>query len=65
MSFAGEDFGELGEVLKREIPWESYLTARLISERDVSLIRRFDKKSDEVKASILDEARARRGGSGI
>lgn len=57
MSFAAEDFAELDAVLHADIPWESYMTARLITERDLSLIRRFDKKSDEVKQSILDEVR--------
>lgn len=58
MSFAAEDYAELNGVLTAEIPWESYMTARLITERDLSLIRRFDNKTDEeVKQSMLDEVR--------
>ena len=31
-------------LLKREIPWDTYLTARLISDRDLQLIRKYDKR---------------------
>jgi hypothetical protein len=40
----------------REVPWETYVTARLITDKDLSLIRRLDKRSEELRASMLDEA---------
>lgn len=42
-------------VLKREIPWDTYLTARLISDRDLQLIKRYDKAPKENQASLLKE----------
>lgn len=44
------------DVLERTVAWETYLTARLISERDLQLIRRFDKSPDTAKASSLEES---------
>ena len=44
-------------VLKREIPWDTYLTARLISDRDLQLIKRYDKATKESQASLLKEVR--------
>ena len=44
-------------VLKREIPWDTYLTARLISDRDLQLIKRYDKAPKENQASLLKEVR--------
>ena len=46
-----------GQVLNKDIPWETYMTARLISEKDLQLIRRYDKRSDELRASMLDEVK--------
>ncbi|KAI8462608.1 MAG: armadillo-type protein [Monoraphidium minutum] len=46
---------DLGDILSRDIPWETYLTARLISERDVQLLRRYDKRPEELQSSLLDE----------
>lgn len=43
-------------VLKRDIPWETYLTARLISDRDLQLIRRYDKRNAETQQDLLTEA---------
>ena len=42
-------------VLKRDIPWETYLTARLISDRDLQLIRRYDKRNAETQQDLLTE----------
>ena len=42
-------------VLKRDVPWETYLTARLISDRDLQLIRRYDKHSRSVQRDLLQE----------
>ena len=53
MAFSGE-LTSAG-VLVRDVPWETYMTARLISDRDLQLIRRYDKKDIEVKASLLEE----------
>ena len=55
-----EDPSELSTpaVLKREIPWDTYLTARLISDRDLQLIKRYDKAAKEQQARLLKEVRA-------
>ena len=42
-------------VLKREVPWQTYLTARLISDRDLQLIRGYDKKDPEMKREALKQ----------
>lgn len=54
-----EDPSELStaSVLRREIPWETYLTARLISDRDLQLIKRYDKASRETQEQLLKEVR--------
>ncbi|GLC58327.1 hypothetical protein PLESTB_001347000 [Pleodorina starrii] len=44
------------EFLSRDIQWETYATARLITEKDLQLIRRYDKRSPELKSSMLDES---------
>lgn len=40
----------------RDIPWETYQTASLISDIDLSLIRRYDKRSLDLRVSMLVEA---------
>jgi V-type H+-transporting ATPase subunit H len=42
-------------VLRRDIPWDIYQTARLITDRDLQLLRRFDKKDPAFQAKLLDE----------
>jgi V-type H+-transporting ATPase subunit H len=44
-------------VLKREIPWDTYLTARLITDKDLQLIKRYDKAPKEQQAQLLKEVR--------
>lgn len=46
MAWASEGQSEptTAGLLKREIPWDTYLTARLISDRDLQMIRRYDKR---------------------
>ena len=58
MLMYGEESLELTRhnVLKRDIPWETYLTARLISDRDLQLIRRYDKRNAETQQDLLTEA---------
>jgi len=41
------------KVLEQSIPWEGYHRANLISERELDLIRKFDKKSNEVRQSLI------------
>lgn len=50
-----DDSSELQEILQRDVPWETYMTARLISDKDLQFIRRYDKRSDELQVSLLDE----------
>lgn len=45
-------------VLRRDIPWDIYQTARLISDRDLQLLRRFDKKEGAYQAKLLEEVGA-------
>lgn len=35
---------------------QTYMTARLIADKDLQLIRRYDKRSEELQASLLDES---------
>lgn len=44
-------------VLRRDLPWETYTTARLISDRDLQLIRKYDKRSRETQEELLEEVR--------
>lgn len=43
------------QILKRDIPWESYFSAKLISPTDFQLLRRYDHKSKEMQAGLLEE----------
>lgn len=40
-------------LMTKEIPWDIYMTARLISDRDLQLLRRYDKKDPEQRRSLL------------
>lgn len=42
-------------VLSKDIPWDTYSTARLITDKDLQLIKRYDKRSEELRTSMLDE----------
>lgn len=42
-------------VLEQHIPWESYKMNGQISDRDFTLIKKYDKSPESVKASELDE----------
>ncbi|BBN17967.1 V-type H+-transporting ATPase subunit H [Marchantia polymorpha subsp. ruderalis] len=42
-------------VLKRDIPWETYMTAKLITSTGLQLLRRYDHRPDNVQAALLDE----------
>ena len=44
-------------VLRREIPWQTYMTARLLSDRDLQLIRKYERKSGAALETALDEVR--------
>lgn len=43
------------KVLRRDIPWETYRTAKLISDTGLQLLRRYDKKPENYKAQLLDD----------
>eukprot|EP00892_Ulva_mutabilis_P008643 jgi/Ulvmu1/6150/UM028_0006.1 len=45
-------------VLEQHIPWESYKMNGQISDRDFTLIKKYDKSPETVKASELDESSA-------
>ncbi|XP_024386127.1 probable V-type proton ATPase subunit H [Physcomitrium patens] len=43
------------EVLKRDIPWEMYMTAKLINSTGLQLLRRYDHRPESVQAALLEE----------
>jgi len=57
MGTFGQDASDLttSDVLKRDVAWDTYLTARLISEKDLQLIRRYDKRGADVQRELLNE----------
>lgn len=44
-----------GLLRSKEIPWEIYQTARLITDKDLQLLRRYDKKASHHKKVLLDD----------
>lgn len=49
----------------RDIPWDIYMTARLISDKDLQLLRRYDNKNPGTQARLLAEVRLGLGPSGL
>ncbi|KAK1572199.1 hypothetical protein Q3G72_029029 [Acer saccharum] len=43
------------QVLKRDIPWETYMTTKLISGTGLQLLRRYDNRSESHRAQLLDD----------
>ncbi|KAL6504021.1 hypothetical protein OROGR_025944 [Orobanche gracilis] len=43
------------QVLRRDIPWETYMTTKLITGTGLQLLRRYDKKPEYYKAQLLDD----------
>uniref|UniRef100_A0A2C9VCK6 V-type proton ATPase subunit H n=1 Tax=Manihot esculenta TaxID=3983 RepID=A0A2C9VCK6_MANES len=43
------------QVLKRDIPWETYMATKLISGTDLQLLRRYDNRSESYRAQLLDD----------
>lgn len=43
------------KVLKRDIPWEHYMSTKLISGTCLQLLRRYDHKPESQRAPLLDE----------
>lgn len=43
------------QVLKREIPWETYMTAKMIQGTDLMLLRRYDHRGPEVQSQLLNQ----------
>ncbi|CAN4096571.1 unnamed protein product [Withania somnifera] len=43
------------KILRRDIPWEIYMTTRLISGTDLQLLRRYDKMAESYKSRMLDD----------
>ncbi|XVF30531.1 hypothetical protein REPUB_Repub16aG0066100 [Reevesia pubescens] len=43
------------QVLKRDIPWETYMTTKLISGTGLQLLRRYDNRVESVRAQLLDD----------
>jgi hypothetical protein len=40
-------------VLERDIPWEGYQRANLILEKELELIKKYDKKSDDYRNGLI------------
>ena len=48
------------QILKtHEVPWESFTSLRLISDRDAQLIRKYDKRKRETQAELLEQVSCR------
>nr|XP_023928407.1 V-type proton ATPase subunit H [Quercus suber]XP_023928408.1 V-type proton ATPase subunit H [Quercus suber] len=43
------------QVLKRDIPWETYMTTKLISGTSLQLLRRYDNRPESYRAQLLDD----------
>lgn len=44
------------QVLKsHEVPWESFTSLRLISDRDAQLIKKYDKRKRDTQAELLEQ----------
>lgn len=43
------------QILKRDIPWETYMVTKLISGTDLQLLRRYDNRSESYRAQLLDD----------
>ncbi|XP_057964666.1 V-type proton ATPase subunit H isoform X2 [Malania oleifera] len=43
------------QVLRRDIPWETYMTTKLISGTSLQLLRRYDNRSESHRAALLDD----------
>ncbi|CAK7333647.1 unnamed protein product [Dovyalis caffra] len=43
------------QVLKRDIPWETYMVTKLISGTDLQLLRRYDNRPESYRAQLLDD----------
>ncbi|MED6197452.1 hypothetical protein PIB30_056611 [Stylosanthes scabra] len=43
------------QVLRRDIPWETYMSTKLISGTTLQLLRRYDHRSENHRAQLLDE----------
>ncbi|KAA8538814.1 hypothetical protein F0562_025506 [Nyssa sinensis] len=43
------------QVLKRDIPWETYMTTKLITGTGLQLLRRYDNRSESYRAALVDD----------
>ncbi|GAU12977.1 hypothetical protein TSUD_191690 [Trifolium subterraneum] len=43
------------QVLTRDIPWETYMSTKLISGTSLQLLRRYDHRSESQRAQLLDD----------
>jgi hypothetical protein len=43
------------QVLKRDIPWEMYMNAKLINSTGLQLLRRYDHRPPNVQSALLEE----------
>lgn len=43
------------EALKTEVPWKAYCTAKLITPRELGLIEQYDKQTQEIQDTLLQQ----------
>ncbi|KAE9607767.1 putative H(+)-transporting two-sector ATPase [Lupinus albus] len=43
------------QVLRRDIPWETYMSTKLISGTSLQLFRRYDHRPESIRAQLLDD----------
>ncbi|CAD7697492.1 unnamed protein product [Ostreobium quekettii] len=55
MSGREADGLDASDILQQDIPWAAYMTAKLISDKDLQLITRYDKQTPDVRAHLLEE----------
>jgi V-type H+-transporting ATPase subunit H len=56
---AGHD-SEAAAILAKTIPWDALLTSNVLTDRDVQMIRRFDKRDKFTQAALWEKARLQR-----
>ena len=45
-------------MLTQQVPWSTLVTSRLITDADLQLLQRYDKKDEDEQKRLLNEVRA-------
>ncbi|GMH37353.1 hypothetical protein BSKO_05226 [Bryopsis sp. KO-2023] len=54
-SIGSSDAMDSKAALANEVPWQAYMTAKLITERELELIKGYDKQSEEIQNALLEQ----------